>query len=172
MLCGCSEAHSDRAPRSSSRTSPCEGSGQYRKNRSYRSCCASPTAPRSPGSPPSTRHQNLRSSGGERDVGSSHRPQSRSVRPDTASPANNLQYRLPRRQVTLEQPFPLLSAMHSAQARSDTSNPAKFSIVCLPHSQIACDPIGSSTSVQGQPNYAGYGPPREGLYAFHPANGT
>ena len=42
--------------------------------------------------------------------------------------------------------------------RSDTSSPAKYSIVFLPCSQISCDPIGSSTSVRCQPNYACYGP--------------
>nr|WP_241525897.1 terminase gpA endonuclease subunit [Pseudophaeobacter leonis] len=53
---------------------------------------------------------------------------------------------------------PLASTMHSAQDHNDTSSPAKYSIVFLPCSQSSCDPIGSSTSNQGQPNNACFRP--------------
>jgi hypothetical protein len=42
----------------------------------------------------------------------------------------------------------LPSTMQSAQDRSDTSIPAKYSISHLPCSQSSCDLIGSSTSQQ------------------------
>ncbi len=44
--------------------------------------------------------------------------------------------------------FPLPSTMQSAQDRSDTSIPAKYSIFFLPCSRSSCDLIGSSTSKQ------------------------
>lgn len=45
-------------------------------------------------------------------------------------------------------------ALKGAQERSDTSNPAKYSIFYLPCSQSSCDSSGSSTSEQRLPNYA------------------
>ena len=47
-----------------------------------------------------------------------------------------------------QDPAGLPSTMQSAQDRSDTSIPAKYSISNLPCSQSSCDPIGSSTSQQ------------------------
>ena len=49
---------------------------------------------------------------------------------------------------------PLLSTMQTAQDRSDTSIPAKYSNFFLPCSQSLCDLFGSLTSEQRQPNYA------------------
>src|SRR6056297_1624446 len=54
--------------------------------------------------------------------------------------------------------LPPPSTMHSAHDRSDTSSPAKYSIIYLPCSQLCCDPIGSSTSEQRQPSYACFEP--------------
>lgn len=48
--------------------------------------------------------------------------------------------------------------IHIEHDRSGTSHPAKYSIFCLPCSQLCCDPIGNSAKVQGQPNYACFPP--------------
>ncbi len=56
------------------------------------------------------------------------------------------------------QTLPSVLTVHTADERSDTSDPTKYSIFYLSCSQLRCDPIGRLTKVQCQPNYA-YFPP-------------